>query len=66
MKGLQWLAQPVGDSLVHVMPLGDLRDHSAEIGCWCHPTPDEDSEAVIVHHSADQREAFERGERKPS
>jgi hypothetical protein len=41
----------------HVMPISDLREH-AERGCWCGPT---DDEGVMVHHSMDRREEYERG-----
>jgi hypothetical protein len=50
-------------NLVHVIPLGDLREHDASVKCFCHPTPDDDDERVILHHSLDGREAFESGER---
>ena len=50
---------------VHIMPVDDLREHTC-IDCWCNPTPSEDDEDVILHHSMDQRELYETGERKPS
>jgi hypothetical protein len=46
----------------HVYPTDDLRPHSLT-DCWCHPT---DDEGIMVHHSMDQREIYERGEIKPS
>jgi hypothetical protein len=53
------------NSYYHVVPVGDLREHILDQDtCWCHPTIVED-ELLIVHHSMDQREAYERGERKP-
>jgi site-specific recombinase XerD len=42
--------------------VGDLRCHSID-ECWCNPI---DDEGVVAHNSMDQREQFERGERKPS
>lgn len=42
----------------HVVPLDDLRPHVL-VDCWCVPT---DDEGVMVHHSMDQRERYERGE----
>jgi hypothetical protein len=48
---------------VHVIPTADLRAHDASLGCWCEPTPDEDEPRMLMHHSADGREAFESGER---
>lgn len=53
-----------GIVLVHVVPIDDLREHSLD-GCWCVPTLEE-GEPVLVHHAADNREAFETGERKAS
>jgi hypothetical protein len=50
----------------HVMPLDDLKPHIAVKECWCNPTPDEEAAEVLVHHSLDKREEFERGERKPT
>jgi hypothetical protein len=45
---------------VHVMPLGDWRDHDSSTGCWCHPT-EEDEPCVFVHHALDGRERHEEG-----
>lgn len=49
----------------HVVPVDDLREHDLMPDCWCEPTVDWIS-FVAVHNAADQREKFERGERKPS
>lgn len=46
----------------HVYPTDDLRAHSLT-DCWCRPVEDD---GVIVHNSLDQRELYERGERKMS
>lgn len=46
----------------HVYPMNDLRRHSIR-DCWCLPV---DDDGVIVHHSLDGREQYERGERKLS
>lgn len=48
---------------IHVLPVGDLREHTCSVQCWCQPTPDEDEPLVIVHHAMDGREQFETGER---
>lgn len=58
--GLRW--QAFTDPL-EVVPIGDLREHQEGPGCWCCPT---DDEGVLVHHSMDRREEFERGDRKAS
>jgi hypothetical protein len=44
----------------HVYPLYDLRPHSLT-DCWCRPR---DDKGIVVHNSMDQRERYERGERK--
>ena len=52
---------------VHVVPLNDLRDHTASVDCWCQPTEDDDEWPDIwVHHAMDQREAYENGKEKNS
>jgi hypothetical protein len=47
----------------HIVPLDDWREHELRLACWCHPVWDE---GVVVHHSMDGREAYERGERQLS
>jgi len=49
---------------VHVVPLNDLREHTAP-DCWCKPTEDKGWPDVWVHHSMDRREEYEEG-RKPT
>jgi hypothetical protein len=57
----RWAAcAPTATNPPHVYPLGDLRDHTLTMECWCHPT---DDEGVMVHHSMDRREEFEEGRR---
>lgn len=63
MNGLDWTIDDVG-RVQHVTPLYDTYPHMLDVGCWCRPTPDSDFECIIVHNSADGREAFERGERR--
>lgn len=50
-------------SVVHVLPIDDLREHEETRACWCHPTLEEvdgDPDAVVVvHNSADGRELVE-------
>lgn len=49
---------------IHVIPIGDLRDHSENEACWCKPEiKDEDvGGSIIVHNSMDRREhTIERG-----
>jgi hypothetical protein len=48
--------------LHHIMPLLDTYPHDTG-SCWCHPTEDDEEHTIMVHHSHDGREAFERGER---
>ena len=52
------------DTRIHVVPLNDLREHSVSTDCSCKPTEYDECPDVWVHHSMDDREAFERGERK--
>jgi hypothetical protein len=47
---------------IHVVPFNDNQDHAATLDCWCEPVENEDG--TIVHNASDNREAFERGERK--
>jgi len=61
---VNWAISPT-----HVYPLTDLREHDLTADCWCRPETKEYSDRaglVVVHNSMDGREAFERGERKPS
>ena len=64
MKGYDAMTTPTP---VHVYPLGDLREHELSVKCWCAPTEEESGE-IVVHHSMDGREEFERpyGRRKAS
>lgn len=63
-----WIREWGGGLPVHVYPINDLRVHETEgKDCWCCPKiDDEGEEIIVVHNSLDQREVFERGERKPS
>jgi len=47
-----------------VAPVDDLKVHVHGMGCWCKPVLQEG--IIVVHNSADGREAFETGERKVS
>jgi hypothetical protein len=49
---------------VHVIPINDLREHTASVGCWCKPTEDDEWPDVWVHHSMDRREDYEAGKEK--
>ena len=52
---------------MQVMPINDTREHVDTKDCWCEPRLDPVAEVpTYVHNSADGREAFQRGERKPS
>lgn len=52
--------------ITHVIPLNDIREHDADIDCWCRPQQDDDTSTLYVHNSADGREDFEEGRRLPS
>jgi hypothetical protein len=49
---------------VHVIPTYDLKAHHVHEDCWCEPV--EVTLGCFEHNSADGREAFEDGVRKPS
>jgi hypothetical protein len=49
----------------HIIPVDDLKEHSESADCWCQPKVDEEIN-LIVHNSADNREAFEEKQRMPS
>lgn len=49
----------------HIVPRGDIREHDISPDCWCQPEYHE-FEDLYLHHSADGREDFETGKRKPS
>jgi len=48
--------------MFHVIPIDDLYEHEVSAQCWCLPTTE--SETVIVHNAADEREKYELGERR--
>ena len=62
---MTWLVKKVFNG-VHVIPLGDELEHRTARSCKCKPTRDTEKRDVWIHHSTDQREKFETGERKPS
>lgn len=66
MDGLPWALQRDMYGGLHATPEADTYDHPLMLECWCHPVLDitDDGHAVVMHNSADGREAFERGERK--
>ena len=62
---MAWEAARGGQGMnIHVMPIGDLREHDCAVDCWCRPTQDDECTEVWVHHSMDEREKYETGERK--
>ncbi len=65
MNGLEWMVVDAG-RMQHAVPMEDTHEHFVDMACWCHPFVDDDSPFVVVHNSADGREAFERGMRKMS
>ena len=56
MKLSRWRDGIGEGGLVHVVPVGDLREHFLTVACWCQPTEDR---GVVVHHSLDRREERE-------
>ena len=49
---------------VHVLPIGDLREHAQSADCWCRPKRDDEEPRVVIHNSMDRREEYERGRAK--
>ena len=45
----------------HVLPMHDVYEHESSMECPCNPDL---KYGAIVHNSFDNREAYERGERK--
>jgi hypothetical protein len=50
---------------LHTLPIEDIRMHEISTECWCNPFFDKKLE-IVIHNSADGREDFEDGTRKPS
>jgi hypothetical protein len=45
---------------IHVLPVGDLREHQEQRYCWCRPRVDRTERCcVVVHNAADGRELIE-------
>lgn len=64
-EGDTWIGVQGHHGVVHVYPIDDLREHDCSGGnCWCGPDLDEEDN-ILIHHSADGREAYEEGTRKP-
>lgn len=70
MKGLPWVIDADTHPLdIHVMPLEDLRPHTATRECWCHPVEEERELTcpdgvdrgmeVFVHVALDARDQYE-------
>lgn len=51
--------------LNHIMPGDEVEMHRPR-DCACCPFAEYEDETIIIHNSFDGREAFERGDRKPS
>ena len=62
---IEGFVSEAGNLVQHIIPVNDLYEHELLPTCWCCPEID-DSQFIAVHNSADDREAFEREERKPS
>lgn len=61
-----------GPDTFHVLPIGDTRGHIASESCWCAPVMEEVFDRsgqfagwLYTHNSADGREMYESGARKP-
>jgi hypothetical protein len=45
----------------HVIPILDLKDHTATESCWCKPVEDSEQDDLFIHNSMDGREEYEHG-----
>jgi len=52
-----------GGDWPRVLPIDDLRAHQLSEKCWCRPIF---IDGIEVHNALDERDKFERGERKTS
>jgi len=57
-------SEVVGD-VTHIIPTEDIREHTLRGDCWCDPRLDYENR-IATHNSADGREQFETGQRKPT
>ena len=48
---------------IHVIPIGDFREHDTTSDCWCRPYRDDEDPLVVIHNPLDQRELYEQGKR---
>lgn len=46
----------IGDTM-HIIPMGDFRDHEPETTCWCCPDEDDERPDLWLHHAMDGRES---------
>ena len=60
----KWQVRQDSHERLHVVPIDDLREHEPHAECWCSPVQEE--AGYIVHFALDERDKFERGERKLS
>jgi hypothetical protein len=69
LSEMSWLSitsvSDAGGLVTHIVPIDDTHDHELSSECWCDPKLDEEH-WVATHQSADGREDFESGARKPS
>ena len=54
-----------GGRVTHIIPVDDLHGHEMSSDCWCQPILDHEY-WIATHNSADGREDYENGRRKPS
>jgi hypothetical protein len=53
-------------TVTHLVPCNDIRQHQLDPVCWCQPVEDQETPDFWIHNSADGREKFEQGERRPN
>ena len=49
--------------ILHIIPLGDLREHEESALCWCKPQESTSEPGIWVHSALDGRELYETGQK---
>jgi hypothetical protein len=50
----------------HVVPNGDTKRHQLDPTCWCIPIEEVEYTGIFIHNSADKREVYETGHKRPN
>lgn len=64
MRGLGWqhiVTEDRGITRRHVIPVGDIDDHTLSESCRCRPVEHQDEADQWSHNAWDNRESYENG-----